>query len=61
VKPTQGAKRWSSTAHCQKNATRHGAYSARVFSTRAFLRTLDKVLERLEAEVRPNRDGKTGG
>lgn len=48
MKPTS-TNRWKDIKHCQQNATQHGAYSAQVFSTRAFLRTLDDLLTRLEA------------
>lgn len=54
MKPTPPPKRWKGVGHCQRNATRHGAYSAQVFSARAYLRALDSLLTRLEAEVQAN-------
>lgn len=50
MKPTSHLKRWKGVKHCQRNATRHGAYSAQVFSARAFLRMVDGLLDRLESE-----------
>lgn len=51
MKPTANGKRWKGVKHCQRNPTRHGAYSAQVYSTRAFLRTFDILLKCLEAET----------
>ena len=48
-------KGWKTTQHCQLNATLHGAYSAHVYSARAFLRALDGLLMHLEAQVQKAR------
>ena len=44
-------KRWKGVKHCQRNATRHGAYSAQVYSAREFLRTLTMLLDRVDADL----------
>ncbi len=45
---------WKCIKHCQRNATRHGAYSAQVYSARAYLRALDALLVRLETQPVPD-------
>lgn len=50
MKPTRQPKPWKNTKHCQRNPIQHGAYSAQMYSARAYLRALDGLLDRLEAE-----------
>lgn len=56
MKPTSRPQpsRWRGVKHCQLNAMRHGAYSAEVFSARAFLRMFDALLSRLETAAFTN-------